>query len=205
MHHILFSGYRCLHLCFLNQQQKRNFFMAQDQGFLAASNKLIGGNTTRLVFAADGQQAADKSPFYIVSGVGDLAAKALPAGLSLSGDFPSVAAWQDYAENVPLSIASIRMETSDTDNWENTVLLLGERNPDGSKPNPRKLYMTDYQVSSGNGMKKSVVIPAEVLNNFVLTPQAYIQFQGIKKGTTITIYLSIGFMQRTIIMQPADF
>jgi len=179
--------------------------MAQVTG----SNNLNKGNDIRLSFASTAQ-ASVYNDIHIVAGIGkgSAARKALPALVTLSGDYDNVTEWQSFSDNVAMLMSELRMETSDTVNWENTTLIIGECQPNGQNPVEKRFYMNMYQESTGNGLKKSILIPKEALGNgegLIITPQTYIRFERLRGGTTITAYLKIGAYLRSYTLDEGQF
>ena len=176
-------------------------------GQVTGSNNLNKGNDIRISLIAAANSAATSNP-YIVAGVGLGAAKTLPLNMTMAGDYSIPADWYNFCENVPFLLAELRMETSNTVNWENTSLVIGERMPNGQNPVEKKYYMNEYQESTGNGLKKSIKIPREALGNgegLIITPQTYIRFDGQVLSSTITVYLRATHTLRSYVLDEASF
>jgi hypothetical protein len=164
--------------------------MAQASG----SNNINLGNDLRVVYAA-GATAGATNNVFLLPGVGSAAAKTLGTGITISGDYTSMADLADYVNNVPCLLQTLRIETSNTANFENTAIVIG-------------FYLADFQESVGNGLKKSIKITKEDLNNgegLIISPQTYIKFEGLVQSTTITAYFNISHVVRTFLLDAASF
>jgi hypothetical protein len=177
--------------------------MAQASG----SNNINLGNDLRVVYAA-GATAGATNNVFLLPGVGSAAAKTLGTGITISGDYTSMADLADYVNNVPCLLQTLRIETSNTANFENTAIVIGERNPNNQNNKERRFYLADFQESVGNGLKKSIKITKEDLNNgegLIISPQTYIKFEGLVQSTTITAYFNISHVVRTFLLDAASF
>lgn len=160
---------------------------------IVGSNDLTKGSEVRLIFTADNDQlTAAKSTVHFFPGAGNSAGVTLPPGVTLSGDWTSRTDQADYFKTVASSLVGMRLETTDTDNYKNTLIVVAERMPNNETVK-RKIYLNKFHVSDGNGLNTNLYIPMEEFGKagMFLAPQNNIYFEGLKKNTSITVYAEI--------------
>lgn len=171
-------------------------------------NSLQNSRTIALTFTADNAQGtAATNDIFVIPGVGSAAAKSLPSGVTLSGDYSSMADLCDVFENVKFAVESIDIETSSTANYEGTKFVMGMRRLNKKNPAEVDLRMSQFQTSNGSGLTKTATIDNRALSGgFLVEPLWYLKFVSLLKNTSVTIYLKVSHQENGgVSLLPADF
>lgn len=170
-------------------------------------NTLQKSRTIKIGFVADNDQnTAALSNVYLFAARGRAADKTLPAGVTITGDFTSAADFYDMMQNTRFGVEEIKLETADTANYEGTRLVIGVRNLNNRNNQEQDLLLSDFQQSTGNGLKKTAKFDIDALGGGVMVDsQFYAQFLGVKKNTSVTFYIKVSHVEAVGDLDPADF
>lgn len=167
------------------------------------ANNLSATNKMRLRIAVDnaGDTPAAVPNVYAITGCANTAAQTLPGGTTYSGDFTSFAELQDYLQKNKLYITSIKLQTSNTDNFAET-LVIGERMPNNKNPKEQEFNLVDFRKSTGNGFADDLTIDATALGGgIVMKSNVYFRFSNILKNSFVTMWLGVALMENIADLQ----
>lgn len=169
------------------------------------TNTLQKSRTIKVTLTAS-DQAAAQSAVYLFAAKGKAADKTAPTGITISGDYTSFADWYDMVGNVKFGVEEIKVETSNTSNYEGTKLTIGKRNLNNRNNQEQDLFLSDFQVSQGNGLKKTATIDVDALGGgFMVDNQFYAKFDGVQKETSVTFYIKVSHEEAMGNLAPASF
>lgn len=156
-------------------------------------------HSIELVLTADGTAAA-KSTVYLIPGVGDTSALSLPTGVTLSGDYSTVAELHAMLSNYGLLINRIEMQTTDTANYGYN-LYFANRTPNKQNTREARVSLQQYREPVGTGYSDTLIIPEE--RAFVIQPNTYVKTE-LKQSTQISFRLFYKFVQSSGTFVPVD-
>ena len=190
----------------MNQSQNLKEAAAKGES-VKFKNTLQKSRTLKITFTADNDQAtAASSPVYLFAARGRAADKALLPGVTISGDFTSAADYYDMIQNTRFGVEEIKLETADTANYEGTRMIIGVRNLNNRNNQEQDLLLSDFQQSTGNGLKKTAKFDIDALGGGIMVdPLFYGQFVGVKKNTSVTFYIKVSHVEAVGEMDAADF
>ncbi len=144
-------------------------------------------NLIDLTFTADNAVGtADLSDVALFPGCGAGAITTLPAGVTVSGDYASIAAYYDYCQRMKFPVTNIWMQSADTANFDGK-LTYGLIMPNGTQPNQSFLQLSGKKVSTGNGFADNININDLPL---MVMPNLQVKF-SLKKNTKIRFLLTV--------------
>jgi hypothetical protein len=136
-----------------------------------------------------GNAAHDTNNFALFLG-GHKAIPALDARTTFTSEgFASYADMMRYFAGVSCNIAGVRMETTNTDNFD-SVIIQTEKDPTGEERKVR-LNLSPLKISLGGGGYKNVLNLAPEKFSPVIWNGLDITFSKIKAASSITFYLQI--------------
>lgn len=178
---------------------------AQQGQSVVFKNTIQKSNTIKVTFTAAANAAAT-SDVYLFVGAGNNAAKSLPANVTISGDYSNAADFYEMMQSVRFGVSEIKVETNQTNNYEGTKITFGKRNLNNRNNQEQDLFLSDFQVATGNGIKKTATIDVDSLNGgFMVEPQFYAVFKSLLQNTAVTFYIKVSHEEMTGALQPANF
>jgi hypothetical protein len=173
---------------------------ATDQNLLV-SNDFGASNEMAITFTASGSAAAS-SDVFLFPGVGVAAAKVLPTGVTYSGDFATLAEFLDYMEKNKLTIAAVRAQTNNVDNFAGKFTF-GERKPNLQNTLTKDLQLTKFRESNGSTFADTININESQLGGpIAIRPAMFWKYVGLKISSAITFYLTVVAWEKKTLQQP---
>jgi len=163
-------------------------------------NDFSTNNQIELIFVADNVNAAASSTIGLFPGTGKGRITALPAGVTVGGDYTDIADFYNYITNNAMKVTNIFMQSADTTNYAGR-LTVGMIQPNGKIPGETYKQLTDYRESTGNGYSDVINIKDLKL---VTIPKLYAKFD-IKKNTTIRVILTVESCVESASLTPINF
>lgn len=164
-------------------------------------NDFSTNNQIELIFTADNAVGtAALSEIGLLPGTGKGRITALPAGVTLSGDYADIADFYDYVANNAMKVTNIFMQSADTTNYAGR-LTVGMIQPNGKTPGETYKQLTDYRESTGNGYSDVINIKNLQL---VTIPKLYAKFD-LKKNTSIRVILTVESCVESAALTPINF
>lgn len=133
-----------------------------------------------LTYTASGAAAAEND-VYVLAGVGDSAAKSLPANVTLSGDFgASNDDLQEMMRNQGIVVTGIELQTDVVaTNW-NKEIVFANRTPNKQNITEKRLSLTRFREIVGNTYSDTIIIPEA--HAFAVLPQTYMKLKIVQSS-----------------------
>jgi len=154
------------------------------------SNAIAGDKELEVVFT-NGSSTTDATNVFMFPGCwrtdSEVAAPATNVTFSSPG-FASWASFLEYYKKVSTNVYGIRIETTDTENFQSSLLFL-EKDPTG-REEPVKKSLSKFRVPVGTGFSETIELSENDIN-FVVWPGLEVLFSKLKKNTSVSIYFKI--------------
>ena len=156
---------------------------------LAKNN--FGSNNEMTVKFEAAANAAAKVTVYPAPGPGIAAQATAPANTTYSGDHSSLADLAAYLTANKLQVEYMRIQTSNTANFSNTIEL-GEIKPNRKNESIQTLDLSEFRESTGNGFADTLTIPKEKLNGgFIIGGASYVKFNDLLQSSWVKVVFGI--------------
>lgn len=154
--------------------------MAQALG--AGGNNFQGTNSFTITIAADNDAGtAALTTFNLIRGTGAGSEAALPAGITISGDFTNFAELNNAFRDTGINVTELVLETATTAHYEGTKKIqMYERQMNNVAGPITDIYLNKYKTDSGGGVSTTLSIPDRP---FFITPRTVMSVQIIKNAS----------------------
>lgn len=168
------------------------------------TNDFGGSNEVHVAFTADNAGGtAAYSKVYMIAGRGVAANKALPTGVTFSGDFATYADFLDYVNNVAEHIVGIRLQTDNTQNYSQKITLVNNT-PNLQNAKYKNIFLSKYRQSTGNGYSDTLTIQ-DGNADFTILPQTNVIFDSLIKNSTVNVYFIVDKSSQSASVSPVNF
>ncbi len=155
-------------------------------GATVGINDFRNSNEVHMQFTASGAAAATSS-FFPIPGAGSAARATLPTGVTYTGGaFSTYADAVDYFKSVGMQVIGMRISDSGTTNFTETMEF-ADVPPINNNIQERKIDLTSYRESVGNGFSDVIRVPEARFN---VNAQTYLRMK-IKQSTVLNIYFIV--------------
>ncbi len=150
-------------------------------------NDQAPNNIVQLTFTADNAGGtAAVNDVYLFKGAGDISRSTLPGGVTLSGDYASLANLHDFFSRVPVKVLAMTVQTSDVANFAKRMEVAMDT-PSQQNADVMRINLVDYRQTVGNTFADTLKIANKP---FIVLPQTRFKFQ-ILKNSSITLTLEV--------------